>query len=149
MKHLVKWALLAFMILLFSSCKKDEPAPVPVKADYLGTVTVTFRGEGVDTDKIEVNFTPSADGKTADILIKKIKFVPQMPVTLDITIPGVTLTAKNNGFELSGDGLVPLAMGGEFPQYTVSGLYGLVAGDKISFLLKFGDYPTKYTGTKL
>lgn len=149
MKHLIRLAAIATLLTIFSvSCKKDEPAPVPVKADYSGTVTVTFRGADYDTENIQVNFTPSADGTTADILINKIKFVPQMPVTLDITIPGVTVTSVKDGFVLSGDGLIPLAMGGEFPQYTVMGLSGTISGNEINFSLQFGDYPTSYKGTK-
>lgn len=43
-------------------------------------------------EDIEVNFTPSEDGTTATVTIYKIRFVPQMPVTIDVTIPDIKLT---------------------------------------------------------
>jgi hypothetical protein len=149
MKHLLKTAAIACMVLIGASCKHDNPDPVPVKADFSGTVTVTYRGTDYDTENIKVNFTPSADGKTADILIYAIKFVPQMPVTLDITVPGVSVTPSGKDFLLSGENLIPLALGGQYPNYTVTGLSGKISGDQISFSLMFGDYPTSYKGTEL
>lgn len=136
--------------ILFSSCGKDEePEPIiPVNADYTGTVSVVYQESPFDTPDISVNFTPSADGKTASITIYKIKFVPQMPVTIDVTIPNINVSATGNVLNLSKDQVVPLAMGGEYPRYTVTELKGTIEGERISFSLKFGDYPTSFTGTK-
>ena len=98
--------------ILFSSCGKDEePEPIiPVNADYTGTVSVVYQESPFDTPDISVNFTPSADGKTASITIYKIKFVPQMPVTIDVTIPNINVSATGNVLNLSKDQVVPLAM---------------------------------------
>ena len=136
--------------ILFSSCGKDEePEPIiPVNADYTGTVSVVYQESPFDTPDISVNFTPSADGKTASIIIYKIKFVPQMPVTIDVTIPDINLTSDSKTISFSKDTVVPLAMGGEYPRYTVTDLKGTIEGERISFSLIFGDYPTSFTGKR-
>lgn len=140
-------ALAAFALL---ACNKNEPEilPTPEMADYKGTVTVTYQGAPFDNDDVEVNFTPSEDGTTASITIFKIRFVPQMPVTIDVTIPDVGLTVTKEAIQLSCDNVIPLAMGGEFPRYTVTGLKGTVKDNELDFSLNFGDYPTSFKGTK-
>ena len=58
------------------------------------------------------------DGKTASITIYQIRFVPQMPVTIDVTIPNVAVQSTPEKILLSCETTVPLAMGGEFPRYS-------------------------------
>ena len=140
-------AVAASLILGCSHNEKEQPI-TPVQADYVGTVSVTYQGEPFDNDGIEVNFTPSDDGKTASIIIYKIKFVPQMPVTIDVTIPDIDVSVTGNVMSLSKDTVVPLAMGGEYPRYTVTGLNGKIEGEELVFSLKFGDYPTSFTGKR-
>ena len=136
--------------LLVIGCGNNEDVKTitPISADYNGTVSVVFNDASFDNPDINVNFTPSADGKTASIIIYKIKFVPQMPVTIDVTIPDINLTSDSKTISFSKDTVVPLAMGGEYPRYTVTDLKGTIEGERISFSLNFGDYPTSFTGTK-
>ena len=47
------------------------------------------------------------------------------------------------------DGVVPLALNGPVERYMVTGLAGSIKGDEIEFSLNFGDFPTKYRGTKI
>ena len=96
-----------------------------------------------------MNFTPSEDGKTASITIFKIRFVPQMPVTIDVTIPHVGLTATSTEVILICDEVIPLAMGGEFPRYTVTNLTGSIKDGSLEFSLNFGDIPTTFKGHQL
>jgi hypothetical protein len=138
---------LALTALALLACNKKEPeVVVPQTADYKGTVTVLYQGEPFDNENIEVNFTPSEDGKTADITIYQIKFVPKMPVKIDVTIPGVELKSTPTEILLSCDNVIPLAMGGEFPRYKVTNLTGVVKEGKLDFSLNFGDYPTSFSG---
>ena len=144
----IKYLVSLFAVLsLFSCQKEEEPEFKPVQSGYVGIVTVTYQGSDFDNDDIMVYFTPSDDGQTASITIHKIRFVPQMPVTIDVTIPDVSM--KTNGTEalLSCDNVVPQAMGGDYPRYLVTGLTGKVTGSGLSFSLKFGDFPTSFTGT--
>ena len=80
------------------------------------------------TAGIRVDFTPSEDGKTATLTMYKIKFVPQMPVTIDVTIPDVALTVSGNTVTLACDGVDPLAMGGPVSRYHVKNLTGTLTG---------------------
>lgn len=105
-----------------------------------------YQGSPFNNENIAVNFTPAEDGKTASITIYQIRFVPQMPVTIDVTIPNVTVQSTPEKILLSGDQIIPLAMGGEFPRYTVTGLEGEIVGQELVFSLNFGDSPTSYRG---
>lgn len=146
MKHL---RFLLILIAVAVSCgKKDGPSqPAPIVEDeYLGTVTVLFRGEYVDTENIKVTFAHSQGGKTADLTIYDIRFVPEMPVTITTTIPSVTVEMDGNILRFSGENIVPLALNGEYPQYTVTGLAGTIDDGNIDFRLNFGSIPTSYSG---
>lgn len=72
-----------------------------------------------------------------------------MPVTIDVTIPSIEVSATKDGATLSCASVVPLAMGGEYPRYTVTDFTGSIKGDDMQFSLNFGDYPTVFKGKKL
>ena len=101
-----------------------------------------------DNENIKVDFIPSADGKTADIVLNQIRFVPNMPVQIDVTVPGVTLQPGEKDIVLTCAEVVPKALGGDYPRYTVTNLTGKIVGNEMTFSLKFGDSPTSFRGTK-
>ena len=142
--------ILAFAALALLACNKEEKNETPVAeaGDYKGVVTVEASSGTFDNEDIEVNFTPSEDGTVATITINKIRFVPQMPVTIDVTIPNVGLTSTKDGFQLACDNVIPLAAGGEYPRYTVTNLTGSLKNDELTFSLNFGNTPTSFRGTK-
>lgn len=143
-KHL----LFAFVAMSLIGCGKETPEMplVPEESDYVGTVTVVYNEAPFDNEGIRVNFTPSEDGQTASITLHQIRFVPQMPVTIDVTIPDITLQSSTEKIVLSCERCIPLAMGGEYPRYTVTDLRGEIVGDELTFSLNFGDYPTSFKG---
>ena len=132
---------------MLAGCNKpaEEPA-LPSKADYKGTVSVEYQGAVNDNEDIRVNFEASEDGATASITIYKIRFVPQMPVTVDVTSPDVQLTQSGDEILLTCDEVVPLSMGGPVERYKVTGLKGKQKGDELNFSLNFGSFPTSFTG---
>ena len=142
--------ILALAALALLACNKDEKNELPVAAaaDYKGFATVEASSGTFDNEDIEVNFTPAEDGKTATITIFKIRFAPKMPMQVDVTIPNVELTPTKDGILLACDNVIPQALGGDFPQYTVYEMTGTVKEDEIDFSLKFGTTPTSYKGTK-
>lgn len=142
--------LLAALSLFAAGCGKEETetAVTPQQAGYTGTVTVTYQEKDYDNPDIRVDFTPSEDGKTATLTMHKIKFVPQMPVTIDVTIPDVALTVSGKTVTLACDGVDPIAMGGPVSRYHVKNLTGTLAGETLQFALLFGDYPTRFSGKK-
>lgn len=138
----------ALLGVLLVSCGKETPAMplVPEESDYVGTVTVIYQETPFDNENISVNFTPAEDGQTGSITLHQIRFVPQMPVTIDVTIPDIRLQSTPEKILLSCERTIPLAMGGEYPRYTVTGLQGEIAGQELTFSLNFGDYPTSFKG---
>lgn len=140
------FAALAALTLI--GCGKVEPETpiVPEMSDYKGTVTVQYQGEPFNNENIQVNFTPAEDGKTASIVIYQIRFVPQMPVTIDVTIPNIAVQSTTEKILLSCEKTIPLAMGGEYPRYTVTNLEGEIVGKELVFSLNFGDSPTSFRG---
>ena len=142
--------ILALAALALLACNKEEKEelPVAVAADYKGVATVEASSGTFDTEDIEVNFAPSEDGKTAFITIFKNRFSPRMPMQVDVTIPNVELTPTKEGIQLACDNVVPKALGGDFPDYTVHEMTGTVTDDEISFSMKLGSTPTSYRGTK-
>lgn len=138
----------ALLGMLLFSCGKETPEMplVPEESDYVGTVTVIYQEAPFDNENISVNFTPSEDGQTASITLRQIRFVPQMPVTIDVTIPDISLQSTTEKIILSCERTIPWAMGGEYPRYTVTGLQGEIVGKELAFSLYFGDYPTSFKG---
>lgn len=144
----IKHLFAALMVVALAGCAKLMPdTPVDAEeSDYVGTVTVIYNDEPFDNENIKVTFIPGADGETASIKIHKIRFVPKMPVTIDVTVPGVSTCSEGSKTVLSCERSIPLAMGGEYPKYTVTDLSGEIAGDELTFSLNFGEYPTSFKG---
>ena len=139
----------AIMALSLISCAKIVPNITPgnEESDYTGTVTVIYKGEPFDNENIKLTFTPDAEAGTASIKLHHIRFVPQMPVTIDVTVPGINIDNSTGKTMLSCEKCIPLALGGEFPKYTVTEFKGEIVGDELTFSLNFGEYPTSFKGT--
>ena len=142
--------LMAAMLLPVSCSKEsggvDEPMPSG-KYEYSGKMTVSASGTDNVSEGVEVDVVLDDKSKTASIGFKGVKFVPQMPVTLDVTVPGVAYVEKDGLLEFSGDDIIPLSGGTlPFPKYTVKGLSGTLDKSSLSLTLNFGDYPVTYDG---
>ena len=130
-------------------CTKDSaPIDYSVGLHYKGSVWVEYNGGSYENKDIEVSFTLSEDGKTADIRMNRIRFVPQMPVTVDTVLP-VTVTGSGNNYTFTADNVYPHSPAGvEQQKYRINKLSGMVTGNMLSFSLYFGDYPTTFTGSR-
>lgn len=115
-------------------------------ADFVGTVTVIYEGEPFENENIRVTFMPDADGRNASIKLHRIRFVPKMPVTIDVTVPGLAVSSEAGKTVLSCERSIPWAIGGEYPKYTVTELSGEIVGEELTFSLNFGEYPTSFKG---
>ena len=97
--------LLAVMPLLTMSCsKEDGDVENPLLSgnyEYSGTMTVTADGIDNVSEEVKVEVRIDETAKTLDIMFYKVKFVPQMPVSLDVSVPGVGFEVKNGTIELS------------------------------------------------
>ena len=88
-------------------CTKDSaPIDYSVGLHYKGSVWVEYNGESYENKDIEVNFTLSENGESADIRINNIRFVPQMPVTVTTVLP-VKVSGSDNSYTFSAHGVYP------------------------------------------
>lgn len=136
--------LIAAVSVVAAACSKNEPVKIietPAETVYSGTMTVVAGGK----DNVSENVNLQDDG-TATIIFNKVKFVPQMPVSLDVTVPGVKCEIRENEIILSGNDIVPLAMGMPYAKYKVTSLNGKITAGKLTVSLNFGEFATSYVG---
>lgn len=140
--------LIAAVSVVAAACSKNEPVKIietPAETVYSGTMTVVAGGKDNVSENVKVNVNLQDDG-TATIIFNKVKFVPQMPVSLDVTVPGVKCEIRKNEIILSGNDIVPLAMGMPYAKYKVTSLSGKITAGKLTVSLNFGEYATSYVG---
>lgn len=140
--------LIAVVSVVAAACSKNEPVKIietPAETVYSGTMTVVAGGKDNVSENVNVNVNLQDDG-TATIIFNKVKFVPQMPVSLDVTVPGVTCEIRENEIILSGNDIVPLAMGMPYEKYKVTSLSGKITAGKQTVSLNFGEFATSYAG---
>lgn len=150
MKKLLFLVLCAFAMVA-TSCddeeKFDKPDVVTGATAYVGTLSVT-QGDGSvftkDSITVEVNYNDSTS--TASLYMKQVKFAERMPVTLDMLIDGVSYKTVGETIEISGNNIVPEAMGGEFPAYTITNLAGTLTKGNADFSMVCGTYLTSFKG---
>lgn len=140
--------LIAAVSVVAAACSKNEPVKIietPAETVYSGTMTVVAGGKDNVSENVKVNVNLQEDG-TATIIFNKVKFVPQMPVSLDVTVPGVKYEVRENEIILSGNDIVPLAMGMPYAKYKVTSLSGKIIAGKLNISLNFGEFATSYVG---
>lgn len=140
--------LIAAVLTVAAACSKNEPVKIietPTETVYSGTMTVVADGKDNVSENVNVNVSPREDG-TATIIFNKVKFVPQMPVSLDVSVPGVKCEIRENVIILSGNDIVPLAMGMPYAKYNVTSLTGKIIAGKLTISLNFGEFATSYDG---
>ena len=143
------FAIIAAALLLVScgSDSKEETKPLPSgTTEYKGNLIVTFQGENYTTENVVLTFKYKSETGTADILFNQVKFVPQMPVTLDIIVPGARVTRVGGLYAVSGTGIEPTAGGIPYEDYMVTDLIGQWDGEALDISLNFGSYPTRFVG---
>jgi len=143
----IKLFAIALAALSLIACEKTPEPIVPEEADYIGTVIVEASKGTVENPDSRVEFRPYEDG-TAELTLYQVKFAPGMPMKVDVTIPGLTMTTTAEKITLTGTDIVPFALGGPFTQYTVTDLTGEIVGNKMTLNLKFGGTPTSFVGEK-
>jgi hypothetical protein len=72
-----------------------------------------------------------------------------MPVKLDMTIQNVAYTSTSEKISITGNNIIPIAMGGEFPAYKITNLTGEINNGTITMSMMCGSYPLTYSGSLL
>ncbi len=136
---------------LVAGCEPhNESEPfTPHDAHYSGRITIDQNdGTIFSLDNIGVSADVGEVEGTIDLTVLKVKFAEAMPITLDMQINGITAEEEAGGaLNLSGNNIVPIAMGGEFPAYTITNLVGYLSPTEISLTFMCGSYPVTYSGT--
>ena len=52
----------------------------------------------------------------------------------------------DEAISFAAESIIPLCLGGEFPQYLVTGLKGTITANSIDLSLKFGEFQTSFRG---
>ena len=152
MKKIIFYALLGALSLNFISCEEEDGNETndvvikPVETRYTGTINVNFKEQATDTEGVDCGVLKDDNKKTIDLNLYQVKFVPQMPLTIDLTIPSISFQESNNEIKFSADSIAPTMGGNPYPDYAAKNLTGMIMGDSIWFHCSFGDYPTTYQG---
>lgn len=144
---LIMFVLTAILVSCDKSEKENEEQVTVLKStDYSGTLTVNASTGAFDTDSVKVSYIATEKADSASIILYQVKFSPRMPLSLDVTVPGIVVRKTEKGAVLTCDSVVPLALGGEYPNYTVKGFEGEIIDDELTFSLNIGSTPTSYQG---
>jgi hypothetical protein len=145
--------ILAFACAL-ASCEKAPTVITDDSPEYTGTMTVAYESEDFEQTGIKVLGEFDESKSTIDIKLQKVKFVPAMPIRIDVTIMDVPIVSTGeDSWTFEADDLTPWAMGGPYDTYRVDDLRGTISGDSIEFSLGFfntkkqENYPTSYSGS--
>lgn len=139
------------MTLLGAACENgnnnDLPNnPVEQKC-YKGTMVVDQNdGTFYTQEDVEVDFEIK-DGKL-NFVMYQVKFAKGMPLKLDMVVEGADYVDNDGTYTLSGDGIVPYAMGGPFEKFTITALNGTITDTTYTMEFMCGEYPVTYEGTK-
>ena len=140
-------ALAGLMVVACENGKNNDLPKNPDSTCYKGEMTVDQNDGTFYTQKdVEVDYEIK-DGKL-NFVMYKVKFASGMPVKLDMVVEGVSYEETADGYTISGDKIVPYAMGGPFEQFTITNLVGSVNDNKMTLSFMCGAYPVEYEGTK-
>ena len=142
---------LAIMSLAVVACENGDNNALPPKPEkgecYTGTMTVDQNdGTFYTQNDVEVDYE-ILDGKL-NFVMYKVKFANGMPIKLDMVVEGVDCIGAVGHYVLTGDNIIPYAMGGPFEQFTITKLTGLITDDTMTLSFMCGEYPVTYSGTK-
>ena len=152
MKQLFTVLLAAGM--LFVACDKNDDKNETLENEtmtnqsFKGTLIVDLTdGSAYTQEDVTVDYAIT-DTAGFVLTFNQVSFSPRMPMKLDMSIPNVSYVIVGSEITLAGNGIVPLAMGKEFEQYTITNLEGTIADGTMSVSMKCGSSPMKFTGVK-
>lgn len=142
-----------FSAVIMIACQKPDTVIEDSDPVYSGVMTVVYEGEDFVQNGIRVQAGFSPDSTSMDLKLLKVKFVPAMPVKIDVTVMEIPVVRSEEGvLEFFCDGIVPWAMGGPYDTYRVDELKGSLVNGRLDFSMNFYNtkkkegYPTSYEG---
>lgn len=151
MKKVNFFALMCCAAFGFAACDDDcdecNPQTEPTEAiTFVGTMDVEQAdGSIFSQENITVDYVITEEGAT--ISFYQVKFAERMPVSLDMEIKNVEFIEEGNAIVCKGNNIIPIAMGGEFPNYTITNLTGIIENETMSLSMTCGSNPVVFTGS--
>ena len=152
MKHVNKFLALLAMAIMFVGCNDDEPTQQEPQGQneqisYVGTMVVVQKDQTTYTQESVAVDYEITDTAGLVLTFNQVAFSPKMPVKIDMILTNVQHEESVETTSFSGDSIVPIAMGGLFPQYTVTSLSGTIQQGTMSLSMTCGGYPITFVGT--
>lgn len=143
--------LMAMCTLMITSCENGNNNDLPnnpIKEDcYIGTMKVD-QNDGTFYTQSDVKVDYEIKGDKLNFVMYKVKFADGMPIKLDMVVEGANFEETNGIYTLSGDDIIPYAMGGPFEKYTITKLEGEITDTTMNLSFMCGEYPVTYAGAK-
>lgn len=139
------------MTLIGVACENGHNNDLPNNPEetkcYKGTMVVDQNDGTIYTQEdVEVDYEIK-DGKL-NFVMYQVKFAKGMPLKLDMVVEGADYVENDGTYTISGDGIVPYAMGGPFEKFTITELNGTITDTEFEMEFMCGEYPVTYAGTK-
>lgn len=151
MKKTLSFIMLSLLLIACNEQKKEPVNPEPVEPtvySYSGSIFVEFMGKEYETKDIKVDFVRN-DGSSSTLKLYKVRFVPQMPVTVDLDVPNIPYSGSTGNYTFAGTNIVPTMKDNPYEKYTAKDIKGTATETQLNFSLIFGDYPTRYAGSRI
>ena len=149
-KLFFRMMMCAVALFSFASCSNDDDNEFiidPESTMFVGDFIVDQNDGTTFTDKdVKVSISFDLMSDKAIMIFHQAKFSPDMPVRLDMVLNGVGYSASTSEIRISGNKIIPVAMGGEFDEYIINGLVGRISPSEIMFSMTCGDFPVSYVG---
>ncbi len=124
---------------------KEEPEVLPdPQGEFTGSFSIV-NSDGTTFSMESVRAGYEVGEGVVDITLYGVSFSPRMPMTLDMTIPGVAIGKGPEGYSLSSASITPTALGKPFPNYMVTDLSGSLTESGLTLRMDIGGCPSTYT----
>ncbi len=145
-KFIAAMAAVLLPLVVVSCGTKEEPEILPdPQGEFTGSFSIV-NSDGTTFSMETVRAGYEVGEGTVDITLYGVSFSPRMPMTLDMTIPGVAIAKGPDGYSLSSASTTPTALGKPFPNYMVTDLSGSLTGSDLSLRMEIGGCPSTYIG---
>ena len=151
MKFLPFFLTVLTAVTVFSCTEPEEGGAEAGQQDtiFVGSMSVDqLNNTFYVQDSVRVDFTRDVESGDYKLVMNQVKFSARMPISLTMTVNGISGVEENDMVALSGDSIVPIAMGGPFPGYTITNLSGSVTADSLKVSFKCGNFPLTYKGAR-
>lgn len=155
MKKLTTLFTLLLTVTTLTSCQKDTDntpetpeTPVETNTSFVGSVVVSEEGASDYYVKEDITVVITAiHDTTLDFVMNGVRFAENMPMTIDMGVEGVSYSVAGDTYSLSGDNIIPTAMGGPFDRFPIGDLSGEFNTETMTLSFLCGTYPVKFEGT--